>query len=1659
MDRNPPIDIDLNAPADGTPCPPPVITRTQELPFERLTWENFEKLCSRLAGQKGHIEHFEHVARYGRSGQRQHGIDLFVRLPSGKYEVWQVRRRKSMGAAEVGRIVAAFQSGRWKDKSERLVLASRGSLQDVKVQDAIEAQAALLKQDDVVLLPRGAEQLSDLLRDEPRLVDEFFGRAWVESFLGSEAAKALGGWLDEVEIARARAQLRGFYEAHFELLDFGDAVTLSADEAYQSARPSLVQRFTIPDVFVRNVIADEPVTPRLPEHNGQPDAAAVVVGLRQERQATHSERRDYVYRMSLGDWLSDGTYFSLVGDPGSGKSTLLRCIALDVLSEAAIFPQVARRWGGLLPIHVSFSSWSQRSADLRRPAGLLEVISATLQPALTADLVSLLGRALDERRILLLVDGLDEWTTEQAATTTLQHILTFVAVYRIATIVTARPLGLHKLGPLPPVWRSSQLAPLSPLQQRALARVWFFPPVTARVRLEAAAMKIGTNAVGVEAAGVIEARLDRFFAELSRDRHLEALAANPLLLVGLIALSIRQVALPRNRMQTIQTLVTLLLEIHPVRRATAAGDTQPRFTSIGEAEDRRAALARLAFVARSEGWSGSFDIRTAKGVIREYLTDATTFAYEPRCAQSAANELLSDNAETVGLLAKRTSGEMGFVHAVFEEYLAAEHVHRWAFNEIVRFVAAHSGNSRWRDVISNLAALIARPTEVDAIVGAIEVSPAEPSRRLESLNRDILLADIAFNSSAKTPAMAQRLARRAFEVIERGDWMPARREVLKIVLASLGQGSSRVSVEGRLPSWAPRTRGLSPALFRALGDWKPAPDLREVLLRGLYDEDRSHRNSAALALGRVYGGDANMLRTLRQILRSTPDLSVAVATLEALTAGWADSAQMCALYDSACSSFAPALRLAGIAGRAMQGRADDGDRESVVELLSFWHRHSAADLWDWRLAEELLACQWPDDATLMERALDPEGPLGADASLYYLIRCSPAHQPIVRLLQHALHWDDVGAHTFDLWRNIEPFSLKHSSIRALVLRCVRFDDSERSPDEYPALLPEPGPALIPKKLLLKLGGDDFRDALVNFAHRTRDHNELWAVEPLVEGWSASDPVVASFKREVLSWDDEKLSRIAPVLPKILADPDRCRARLLAMIRDSPGVDVGAIARGFAALGCRGEDTEVVDALVERLGNTCARSGAAVVEHFSRNPRVRQYALEAVSTGGVPLSMLARVYEGDAEIRGQILVRSSSLPVPLRNDIVDVALSEVSACAGLERVLQGYDGEVDGELKVISSVRYHRLLSLRPEGVCEDETKRLILAMRGVERDGRGAAAFAGLVISGRYDEAVRLSDQGRRSLNVLPRHSSPRETISLAMLICEHWAQLRRAFGARLPYYLGARDVPHFWDTLAPHVHVSADARREFLAFCQEAQWMLGLRSLMALAREQPSSELLLLHCWRAFEPPKPTNWPPVHSGDLFRLRLEVAYLLRDHFRGRADVMTRLRAQRALRSPELEALALMEPNDPVLKPEADSWGHSSPARSWAGCMIVLGACGTVDQFIAALLEMVNPEAPITMECQDIANRAVLERLQRDRQAVERVKETLLSQPTVSEIMSLSRYLSAAGLLDEEVRERCRTLLAEEAQHEVPRAGYDAVEDAVRAVSASLLEVEVQAFTL
>lgn len=128
-------------PPDAVPSVSPVTTRVQLLPFHQLSWENFERLCHRLAAFAGDVEH---CARYGRQGEAQAGIDIYARLSDGRYDCVQAKRHDRFGPRKLRDAVDLFLIGKWAERASRFTIVVQAILGSTQDQDEIERQAKRL---------------------------------------------------------------------------------------------------------------------------------------------------------------------------------------------------------------------------------------------------------------------------------------------------------------------------------------------------------------------------------------------------------------------------------------------------------------------------------------------------------------------------------------------------------------------------------------------------------------------------------------------------------------------------------------------------------------------------------------------------------------------------------------------------------------------------------------------------------------------------------------------------------------------------------------------------------------------------------------------------------------------------------------------------------------------------------------------------------------------------------------------------------------------------------------------------------------------------------------------------------------------------------------------------------------------------------------------------------------------------------------------------------------------------------------------------------------------------------------------------------------------------------------------------------------------------
>lgn len=410
----------LVGPADGVPTILPVTTREQVLPFGQLTWENFERLCHRLACLDGDVDH---AARYGRSGDTQEGLDVYARQVNGRYHCIQAKRHKSFAAGQIADAVNLFLSGSWAPRAERFTIVVQASLRSTAVQDEIERQAARLSAQGIAFVALDGEDLTGRLREHPLLIDDFFGRPWVAALLGEDAATELKARLDGGAFSRARSQLANVYETHFHFVDPGSFGSISDADACPAL--TLLERYLKPDVLVHET---SPLAGATEGHQqeGQdvPGSQAIEVASRgrwTRRDATESNR---TRRLPLAEWVGDSQRLVVLGDAGSGKSTLLRVIALDLLHQQSYFPELASRWSQHLPVYIPFARWSSQAARDGGIVGIKEIVRRSIEQLLTESLADLIDQAIDDHRVLLLIDGLDEWSNEQAARTTLSALVT-----------------------------------------------------------------------------------------------------------------------------------------------------------------------------------------------------------------------------------------------------------------------------------------------------------------------------------------------------------------------------------------------------------------------------------------------------------------------------------------------------------------------------------------------------------------------------------------------------------------------------------------------------------------------------------------------------------------------------------------------------------------------------------------------------------------------------------------------------------------------------------------------------------------------------------------------------------------------------------------------------------------------------------------------------------------------------------------------------------------------------------------------------------------------------------------------------------------------------------------------------------------------------------
>lgn len=1641
---------------------PPTDTSPQELPFGALTWEDFEKLCWRLVRTEADVEHCQ---LYGERGQNQSGIDIYARKKSdGGYAVYQCKKVRDFGPADLKAAVETFLKGKWADSADVFVLCTEVSLVPTGLADELENQSAAARAKGVTLLAWDLNELSAKLKDLPALVDDFFGRGWVALFCGEEHASALGDRLTGEEVTQLRDKLGSLYGYVFDAQDPGLPAAAQSDVP----SPALSDRYVLPDVYEGRTVefgfvgSGEDGTGDLNAEDGpRSDALGVDVTAQAGRRVIpHHTSRSYRQRRAVGDWLASGPRSVVLGGPGSGKSSLLRYLALDMLKDGPELATPAREWGGFLPVWVPFAFWTKAVADqaaVTRSLG--DVVRSWLEHFDESRLWPLVRKALEDERLLLLVDGLDEYTDEGSAAVALGQLQVFVQQRNVPAVVTSRPHGFDRLGMQTGGWQVTELAELSWPQQGTLARAWFLH------RFRHA--QVGREEVGRDEHEAAATQAARFLDELREFEDIGELARVPLLLSLLVYLRFVDARLPQNRFKAYSSIVEHLVAKHPHRRRAAALVAQEPHSDLSD-DEALEGFAFLAFRMQESFGEGLVEQEQAEGAFREYLEDEELgLGYARAEARAISRRLLEVGENTVGLLVKRSPTQVGFFHRAFQEFLAASHLSRLPLEEQLTVIDERCAEPQWREVMLGLFYLTRRSADARRYVERVE-DARERFGEVDRLSSELLLFEVACGDFNCPVALAKELATRAVERVELGAWMPHRERVLTVVLEGLRSSKVRDIVANKTREWFPAWQALRAELFAAVSGWPRNSEAEGLLWRAIHDEDGFNRRAAARAMADFAGGDSDLGERLAVLASGSLDPGVRASATEAMVLGWPRHRSLGGVLGAARNSLSSDLRVAAIKGRVSRQEHDDDDRAELLRLAS----RNARTGYEWRAAiVTILTEGWPQSPETKETCF---AALAAHKSGQHELEKDTAE----RILLEGYPQDDEVAEycASQIRTERHPFVLLFSEAWEMLARnftdhpaVVAAIDEWLSPDEKRFIWNELSPAaLIGRTWAAK-------DKLLAFT--SDDGVNPRYVRTLLDGWGMHDSEVAERLTRIAMGPVPAASRIGELLPRIISDRDRCRQRLLELLEDPDCESPNAIIQGLKNLGVASDEPKVLDIVFDVLPNRVDTSEVPyreatvlLMESHGNDERLKRLAEKELfrpDEGYFSLRhLVAAAYSGDAEMRRKVARTVCPLPANLRERVAARVGSGLGDDDFALPLLGSYDYEINEVAKVRASIAYHERLKASGRDTSE-AVRRLsdALVAYGPDLDARRQAAFCGLASLGRLDLLLEAEERSGRPCTV-PLATTLSPNVLLLEYVLRNWDEIKSALGdefsnrivfSRLS--LDDEEGGRFqaWDAFCAFADEHPSPREEALGYLEQRQERSATPNVLRfLSRVRPGGTLFREYCLGTLAGGSELHYPSTENADAV-----AAELLGAHFAGDAKALEFVSEQLlddgdgglVVREAPLIALCEGWPESEELQRALRVVQENQQGLSYAAYFQLASLFYDGELLLEDMRNMLLTGVELKDGLRDTSGRLtkpLSRRLRADEEFRVRLEERLQDTPTPSEKATLPRLIASSNGIRAELRAWCTAEIVAQSRRTPPEVGFDLGAGEVRPVMHSLL---------
>jgi hypothetical protein len=1574
---DPTADLWIDSNVVGEVIPPPVTSRGPTLPFDKLSWENFERLCYRLAWRIGEVSD---CRRYGVQGQNQKGIDIYVRRSSdGNYVTWQCKRHEVFGPSDIENAVTIFLENSWASRSKAFILAVTVDLSPTALAETVITQTQRCSLRGINFEPLDRDHLSLLLKAHPDLVDDFFGRTWVTDFCGADAAARLDArLLSKEQRVRAREKLCDLYAIHFASVDAGLPAVAGALGDGDTPFP-LHKRYIFPKAEAVTTVTQvnaEPTKPKLSsvkteEEDGKQDnkTKGGYFGFRAIEHRTNTE---------LFEWLTTIHRAVIIGDTGLGKSASLRFIALDLLLGQPRNESLARAWGNYLPIFIPFAVIT-RFVNAGNNGTILDYVKIWMKELdASAETLDLLELALKDERVLLLVDGLDEWTDAITASTAMTKLLGFVESRKLPVIATSRPIGHQRISEFVPNWKRADLLHFDSEQQRLFTCAWFEHYHT--ISLPSGSASTASLAANRET--------NSFMAEIGQDPALVELAGIPLLLSALICLRLRGQVLPRNKYDALEAICKTLIQEQPQRRARSALQNRELVPhQSGMAERGIPFLAHFIMASPNSTAIKKEDARVAlANFYRTDLQKSEGNAYELATFQvdRAANE--------IGILVESESGMLGFLHRNLQEYLAAKYVKRLPLVETRKFILEKLILTGWQETVLALLSLLDRKDEVDGILKEIQATTFSP---LYVPGVKLFLARVAFRDFNCSIGLAKDLAKETFSLIEQSPWMPIREALLREAVRGLDSEILRDEVRGHLKKWFPcRVRWRSEIIGHL--QKQPTSELGRILLRCLYNSDSPHeKRDIAIALSKCAFLSPEIANDLSTLFVGAGEVDLLGASLHALALGWPDHPSLSFFLEQAVRSSAASLKCIALIHQARRGNTAV---EIKRQLSQFCNARSRIYPWDDDVLKTLEEC-WPQDVELRKIALESvhnrffPTEWNDRVALKFLVETFPQDDDVAEIIAELLKKADHISTEFDhavKWEILISNFSGHPKIVPVAEEWLT-KHIDQPHDDF---------SLVQ---VAKLARTPLTRSLLYGRFRKGTMQPRWLVNTILHlNGGAWDPELLE-TLALIAQEPKKAISVADYLPK-LADVEGSRKLLISLLETGESFQIGFVFDGLAHMEAL-SSPEVTEIWKKRLatdeeGVFWYGARYDLLKHFGDVSEVRAAAMRALDMPDYGYSPLIDAFGNDPKSRSDfenlLEPLSEQLRLALVKELERFSLRNDSFALEL---LAGYRRESNPEVKTAASRSYYGAIKkFDPDH--SPHIKKLIAEMttRGMDFDFHRQAAVAGLLILG---HAKGLLDESLKKeggeFPVFSIHAEGDVNWEFVRTVIESWDALVEVCGP------GIWKRFHGVDVLVQQLF-RAGRRHEALMILSDRledirrQASMDRDSFVALSLlegHQPSFKAFCVDLFNKLVPVAGTQGSMSWTYTDTELQLEAAHYVAKHYPGDPELGTALvRAAKLSHEPSgpLVALCYGWPNEPYL---AELWNglnhqqfNESPPSAWLTTLFASAA--EFARYVASLPASFQNAAAWRFPRESVF--AVRTRLARDTEA----RQELLALLTASE---------------------------------------------------------------